>query len=455
MRRNTKVSRTRWSESEKRRLLNYRDRHPNLPWDQIKQAFPGRSGNALCKQYSDLKIEREKDAQKKANNGNIATEAMANNQNKVTNTTQLSKKNKRLMDLEGDDEMLPRKQPKTGDVAANTDGDPDFDPSEGSDSDGGDIDPGGDIGRSPTARQLRNTPRKQLNDIVVRSASGLKRPSTTTKLQFTAQRGARDPFSTTPASPDPRRTLQNAKTSTKTTKSASASSRPTLSGSHSPEKAAETNKPKATSGIASPVQRARPSLSPATNRHSAQNHQPTANEHSPSKPEQKMAPRPPSPPPFATTDLMEAGNDGYPPMQHGAHLLMQAANAMRDLPRERARNAQLEENNENLMMELMKLKEKEAEWRQEIGELKVNNRNLEDDLKNQTDQVKKLEAGVKEMSEKQHQCALDSANGATNTECEDCLQHVTLLNTLTEENKKLKHKCKLLAQAIAAGNDQA
>ncbi|KAF7160295.1 hypothetical protein CNMCM5623_005815 [Aspergillus felis] len=453
MPRNTKISRTRWSDSEKRRLLNYRDSHPDLPWDQIKQAFPGRSGNALCKQYSDLKIEREKNAQKKANNGNKATEEMANNQNKVTNTTQLSKENKRPMDLEGDDEMLPRKQPKTGDVAANADDDPDFDPTEDSDSDGGDIDPGGDIGRSPTARHLRNTPRKQLNDIVVRSASGLKRPSASTKLQFTDQPGARDSFSTTPASPDPR-TLQNAKTSTKITKSASASSRPTLSGSHSPEKAAETNKPNATSGIASPVQRARPCLSPATNRHSAQNQQPTANEHLPSKPEQEMAPRPPSPPPSATTALLEAGNNGYPSMQQGAQLLYQAAIAMRDFPRERARTAQLEENNDNLMMELLKLKEKEVEWKQEIGELKVNNRKLEDDLKKQTDQVKKLEAGLQEMSDK-NQGALDSANGATNTKCEHCLEHITRLNALTEENKKIKQRCKVLADAFAAGNDQA
>ncbi|GFF25813.1 hypothetical protein IFM61606_09552 [Aspergillus udagawae] len=454
MRRITKVSRTRWSESEKLRLLNYRDSHPDLLWDQIKQAFPGRSGNALCKQYSDLKIQREKDAQKKANNGNKATEEMANNQNKVTNTTQLSNKNKRLMDLEGDDETLPRKQPKTGDAAANTDDDPDFDPSEGTDSDGGDIDPGGDIGRSPTARQLRNTPRKQLNDIVVRSASGLKRPSKITKLQFTGQPGARGSFSAKPASPDPR-TLQDAKKSTKTTKPTSASSQTTLSGSHSSEKAAETNKSKATSGIASLVQRTRPSLSPATNRHSAQSQQPTANKHSPSKPEQEMAPRPPSPPPSATTVPMEAGNNGYPPMQHGAHLLFQAATAMTDLPIERARNAQLEENNDFLMKELLELKEKEAEWKQEIEGLKVNNRNLESDLKKQTDQVKKLEDELKEMSEKKNQGAPDSANGATNTKCEHCLEHITRLNALTEQNKKIKQRCKVLAEAFAAGNDQA
>ncbi|KAH1608977.1 hypothetical protein KXX44_006193, partial [Aspergillus fumigatus] len=66
MPRGTKIPKTRWSHSEKRRLLNYRDAHLDLPWEQIKLAFPGRSGTALCKQYSDLKIDREKGAQKKS-----------------------------------------------------------------------------------------------------------------------------------------------------------------------------------------------------------------------------------------------------------------------------------------------------------------------------------------------------------------------------------------------------
>ncbi|EAW24842.1 uncharacterized protein NFIA_103300 [Aspergillus fischeri NRRL 181] len=427
MPRGTKIPRTRWSDSEKRRLLNYRDTHPNLPWEQIKL---------------DLKIEREKEAQKKANN-----------QNKVTNTTQLSKGNKRLLHL-GNNETRPSKQTKTGDVAANNDNDPDFDPSEASDSDGGDINPAGDIGRSPTARQLRNTPRKQLNDTVVGSASGLKRPSKNTKLQFTGQPGARDPFSTTLASPDPR-TLQNAKNSTKTPKPASTSTQPTLSDSRTPDNAATTNKSDATCGIVSPVQRARPSLSPATTHHSVQNQQPTTDEHLPSKPEDEMAPRPPTPPFSATTAFTEPGNNGYPLMQHGALLFMQAGFAMRDLPKERARNAQLDERNENLVMELLKLKEKEAEWRREIGELQLHNRNLEVDLKKQIDQAKKLEAGLKEMNEKKNQGALDPANGATNTKCEHCIEHITRLNALTEENKKMKQRCMVLAEAFAAGNDQA
>ncbi|PKX92485.1 uncharacterized protein P174DRAFT_461033 [Aspergillus novofumigatus IBT 16806] len=461
MPRSTKIPRTRWSESEKLRLLNYRDRHPNLPWDQIKL---------------DLKIEREKEAREKSLmltylmlirrtmvikrlrkwyvisfvisctivgvHANIPRVDQSNNQNKVTNTTQLSKGNKRLLDL-GDNETHPSKQTKTGDVAANNVNDPDFDPSEAS-----------DIGRSPTARQLRNTPRKQLNDTVVGSASGLKRPSKSTKLQFTGQPGARDPFSTTPASPDPH-TLQNAKKSNKTTKSASASSQPTLSDSRSLENAADTNKSDATSAIESPVQRARPSLSPATNRHSAQNQEPsTNNEDSPSKPEQEMAPRPPTPPFSATTAFTDSGSNEYQSMQHGARLFTQAAMAMREFPKERARNAQLDETNENLMMELLKLEEKGAEWKQEIRELQLHNRNLEGDLKKQIDQVKKLEAELKEMSEKKNQGALDAANGATNTECEHCLEHISRLNALTEENKKLKQKLNVVAEVFAAGNDQ-
>jgi hypothetical protein len=368
----------------------------------------------------------------------------------VTNTAQLSKGNKRLLDLEGDNETHPSKQTKAGEVAANNDNDPDFDPSEASDSDGGDIGVRGDIGRSPTARQLRTTPRKQLNDTVVGSASGLKRPSKLTKLQFTGQPGARDPFSTTPASPDPR-TLQNAKKSTKTTKSASASTHPSLSDFLSPEKAVDTNKSDATSGIESPVPGTRPSISPATNRHSAQNQQPTTKDHSPSKPEDEMAPRPPTPPFSATTAFTESGNNGYPLMQHGALLLMQAGTAMRDFPRERARNAQLEERNDNLMMELLKLKEKEAEWKEEIADLQLHNELLEGDLKYQIDQVKKLKAELKEMSEKKNQAALDSANGATNTECEHCLEHITRINALTAENKKLQQRCQVLADAFAAG----
>jgi hypothetical protein len=381
---------------------------------------------------------------------NIPRVDQANNQNKVTNTAQLSKGNKRLLDLEGDNETHPSKQTKAGEVTANNDNDPDFDPSEASDSDGGDIGVRGDIGRSPTARQLRTTPRKQLNDTVVGSASGLKRPSKLTKLQFTGQPGARDPFSTTPASPDPR-TLQNAKKSTKTTKSASASTHPTLSDFLSPEKAVDTNRSDATSGIESPVQGTRPSISPATNRHSAQNQQPTTKDHSPSKPEDEMAPRPPTPPFAATTAFTESGNNGYPLMQHGALLLMQAGTAMRDFPRERARNAQLEERNDNLMMELLKLKEKEAEWKEEIADLQLHNELLEGDLKYQIDQAKKLKAELKEMSEKKNQAALDSANGATNTECEHCLEHITRINALTAENKKLQQRCQVLADAFAAG----
>lgn len=385
---------------------------------------------------------------------NIPRVDQANNQTKVTNTAQLSKGNKRLLDHEGDNETQTSKQTKAGGVAAHNDNDPDFDPSEASDSDGGDIGVRGDIGRSPTARQLRNTPRKQLNDTVVGSASGLKRPSKLTKLQFTGQPGARDPFSTTPASPDPR-TLQNAKKSSKTTiKPASASTHLTLSDSLSLEKAADTNKSDATSGIESPVQGTRPSLSPAPNRHSAQNQQPTTKEHSLSKPEDEMAPRPPTPPFSATTAFTESGNNGYPPMQHGALLLMQAAIAMRDFPRERARNEQLDERNERLVMEVLKLKEKEAEWKQEIADLQLHNGLLKGDIKYQIDQVKKLEAELKEMREKKDQSALDFANGATNTECEHCLEHITRLNALTEENKKIKQRCKVLAEAFAAGNDQ-
>ncbi|KAH1932852.1 hypothetical protein KXV68_003503 [Aspergillus fumigatus] len=394
MPRGTKIPKTRWSHSEKRRLLNYRDAHPDLPWEQIKLAFPGRSGTALCKQYSDLKIDREKGAQKKANNGNEETEEMTNNQNNVTNTTQLSKGNKRLLHL-GDNETRPSKQTKTGDVAANSDNDPDFDPSEDSDSDGGDISPAGNIGRSPTARQLRNAPRKQLNDTVVGSASGLKRPSK------------------------------------------------------------NTNKSDATSEIVSTVQRAPPNSSPANTHRSLPNQESTTDEHLPSKPEDKMAPRPPTPPFPATTGFTESGNNGYPLMQHGALLFVQAGFAMRDLPRERARNAQLDERNENLVMEVLKLKEKEAEWRQEIEELQLHNKNLEGDLKKQIDQNKKLEAGLKELSEKKNQGALDSANGATNAKCEHCLEHLTRINALTEENKKMKQRCKVLAEAFAAGNDQA
>ncbi|KAF4254410.1 hypothetical protein KXW98_005647 [Aspergillus fumigatus] len=453
MPRGTKIPKTRWSHSEKRRLLNYRDAHPDLPWEQIKLAFPGRSGTALCKQYSDLKIDREKGAQKKANNGNEETEEMTNNQNNVTNTTQLSKGNKRLLHL-GDNETRPSKQTKTGDVAANSDNDPDFDPSEDSDSDGGDISPAGNIGRSPTARQLRNAPRKQLNDTVVGSASGLKRPSKSTKLQFTGQPGARNSFSTTPASPDPR-TLQNAKKSIKTTELAPNSSQPTLSNSRTPDNAADTNKSDATSEIVSTVQRAPPNSSPANTHRSLPNQESTTDEHLPSKPEDKMAPRPPTPPFPATTGFTESGNNGYPLMQHGALLFVQAGFAMRDLPRERARNAQLDERNENLVMEVLKLKEKEAEWRQEIEELQLHNKNLEGDLKKQIDQNKKLEAGLKELSEKKNQGALDSANGATNAKCEHCLEHLTRINALTEENKKMKQRCKVLAEAFAAGNDQA
>lgn len=44
-----------------------------------------------------------------------------------------------MSDLEEDNEAPPRKQPKTGDVAANDDGDPDSNPSEGSESKKGDI----------------------------------------------------------------------------------------------------------------------------------------------------------------------------------------------------------------------------------------------------------------------------------------------------------------------------
>ncbi|KAH1551481.1 hypothetical protein LV164_000313 [Aspergillus fumigatus] len=426
MPRGTKIPKTRWSHSEKRRLLNYRDAHPDLPWEQIKLAFPGRSGTALCKQYSDLKIDREKGAQKKANNGNEETEEMTNNQNNVTNTTQLSKGNKRLLHL-GDNETRPSKQTKTGDVAANSDNDPDFDPSEDSDSDGGDISP---------------------------AASGLKRPSKSTKLQFTGKPGARNSFSTTPASPDPR-TLQNATKSTKTTELAPNSSQPTLSNSRTPDNAADTNKSDATSEIVSTVQRAPPNSSPANTHCSLPNQESTTDKHLPSKPEDKMAPRPPTPPFPATTGFTESGNNGYPLMQHGALLFVQAGFAMRDLPRERARNAQLDERNENLVMEVLKLKEKEAEWRQEIEELQLHNKNLEGDLKKQIDQNKKLEAGLKELSEKKNQGALDSANGATNAKCEHCLEHLTRINTLTEENKKMKQRCKVLAEAFAAGNDQA
>lgn len=371
----------------------------------------------------------------------------------MTNTTQLSKGNKRLLHL-GDNETRPSKQTKTGDVAANSDNDPDFDPSEDSDSDGGDISPAGNIGRSPTARQLRNAPRKQLNDTVVGSASGLKRPSKSTKLQFTGQPGARNSFSTTPASPDPR-TLQNAKKSIKTTELAPNSSQPTLSNSRTPDNAADTNKSDATSEIVSTVQRAPPNSSPANTHRSLPNQESTTDEHLPSKPEDKMAPRPPTPPFPATTGFTESGNNGYPLMQHGALLFVQAGFAMRDLPRERARNAQLDERNENLVMEVLKLKEKEAEWRQEIEELQLHNKNLEGDLKKQIDQNKKLEAGLKELSEKKNQGALDSANGATNAKCEHCLEHLTRINALTEENKKMKQRCKVLAEAFAAGNDQA
>jgi predicted nuclease with TOPRIM domain len=138
-------------------------------------------------------------------------------------------------------------------------------------------------------------------------------------------------------------------------------------------------------------------------------------------------------------------------MQHGALLLMQAGTAMRDFPRERARNAQLEERNDNLMMELLKLKEKEAEWKEEIADLQLHNELLEGDLKYQIDQVKKLKAELKEMSEKKNQAGLDSANGATNTECEHCLEHITRINALTAENKKLQQRCQVLADAFAAG----
>lgn len=359
-----------------------------------------------------------------------------------------------MLDVKEDNETRPRKQPKSGYVAANNHDDPTYSPSEGSESEGGDINYGGDMGRSPTARQLRNTPRKKLNNIVVGSASTLKRPSKITKLRFTSQREARDSFSTTLASPDPR-TLHKVKKSTEATKTASTSSHPTLPGSPSPEKAAATNSSIISSAIASPVQRTHPSLSPAINRPSAQNPQPTTNEHSPSKPEQEMAPRPPTPP-GANTAPMEAGNYyGYPPMQQGALMLFQAAIAMRDFPRERARNAQLEEANENLQLEIHKLKGKEAELKQKIGELKVSNSNLEGALKNHADQVKKLEAGLKEMSEKKNHGALNSANGATDTGCELCLEHITRLNALTEENEKMKQRIKLVAEAVAAGNCQA
>jgi chromosome segregation ATPase len=142
-------------------------------------------------------------------------------------------------------------------------------------------------------------------------------------------------------------------------------------------------------------------------------------------------------------------------MQHGALLLMQAGTAMRDFPRERARNAQLEERNDNLMMELLKLKEKEAEWKEEIADLQLHNELLEGDLKYQSDQVKKLKAELKEMSEKKNQAALDSANGATNTECEHCLEYISRINALTEENKKIKQGFKALAEEFPAANDQA
>ncbi|RHZ74737.1 hypothetical protein CDV55_109156 [Aspergillus turcosus] len=364
-------TRVRWTASEKLRLLNFRDNHTHLSWEEIAKSFPGRSATALTKQYSDLKIDRDKKAAEMANNHNEetedmassddgtteemvssddgTTEEMASGQNEGINTTELSKENKRLLDVEGDNETRPRKQPKSGYVAANNHDDPTYSPSEGSESEGGDINYEGDMGRSPTARQLRNTPRKQLNNIGVGSGSTLKRPSKITKLRFTSQREARDSFSTTLASPDPR-TLHKEKNSTEATKTASTSSHPTLPDSPSPEKAAATNSSIISSAIASPVQRTHPSLSPAINRPFAQNPQPatnehspskpeqenpqptakehspskpeqenpepSTNEHSPSKPEQEMAPRPASPLPGATTAPMEAGNSyGYPPMQ--------------------------------------------------------------------------------------------------------------------------------------------
>lgn len=136
-------------------------------------------------------------------------------------------------------------------------------------------------------------------------------------------------------------------------------------------------------------------------------------------------------------------------------MFFQAAIAMRDFPRERARVMQLEDANENLQMEIQKLKEKEAELKQKIGELKISNRNLEGALKNHADQVKKLEAGLKELSEKKNHGAHNSANLATVTNSEDCPEHITRLNALTEENEKLKEKIKLVAEAFAAGKDQA
>ncbi|KAF7116689.1 hypothetical protein CNMCM5793_005181 [Aspergillus hiratsukae] len=165
-----------------------------------------------------------------------------------------------------------------------------------------------------------------------------------------------------------------------------------------------------------------------------------------------MAPRPASPLPGTTTASVEAGNSyRYPPMQHGALMLFQAAIAMRDFPRERARNAQLEDANENLQMEIHKLKEKETELKQKIGDLKISNGNLERALEKQANQVKKLEAELKEMSEKKYKDALNSANLAANTDWEDCLEH----NTRPKKMQKMKHRLKLLDEAFAAGNDQA
>jgi hypothetical protein len=419
---------------------------------------------------------------------NIPHVGQASAQNERINTTKLSKEKKRLLDVEEDNETRPRKQTKNGYVAFNNQDDPAYSPSEGSESEGGDINPGGDMGLSPTARHLRNTPRKQLNNTVAGSASTLKRPSKITKLQFTSRRGARDSTSTTLASPDPR-TLHKEKKSSEATKTASTSSHPTLPASPSPEKAAATNSSIISSGVASPVQRTHSSLSPVINRSSAQNPQPTTDEHSPSgpeqenpqpatkehspsqpeqenpqpatkehspsQPEQEMAPRPYTPH-GATTAPMDAGNyPGYPPMQQSALILYQAAIALRDFPIEHARATQLEDANENLQMEIQKLKEKEAELKQKIGELNVSNNHLEGALKNHADQVKKLEAALKEMSEKKNRAAHNSANGATNPDCDNCLEHVTRINALTEENEKIKQRIKLVAEEFVASNDQA